>query len=234
MTREARAGIGAALLAVVCAGCTVPWLGGRSGPAAGTKDDIALRFGRDSAFASAPAPAPAPGPAPAAAGGAVAASPASAHRLKVGDSVIVMLRTPPTEQQFEMMIDEKGELKLPLLDPMHAEGLTMSELERRIEKTYVDQKVYRYVSANVLVPSRSYFVRGEIRQPGRYPLLGGVTLLQAIAAAGGYTEFANGRKVQVVRGSTTQTVDAKDFEKNPEKDIELQNGDVVIVPRTWY
>lgn len=157
---------------------------------------------------------------------------AVAYRLRPGDAIVVAVRT-PAEQQFELVIDEHGLIKLPLIPDIRAAGMTGSELERTIKSAYINNKIYRDVTVNVMVPQRSYFVRGEVRAPGRYPIIGGVTLLQAIAAAGGYTEFANPRRIQVSRGGQQFTADAYEIERNPDSDIAIETGDVIVVPRRF-
>lgn len=158
---------------------------------------------------------------------------AVAYRLRVGDALVVAVRT-PAEQMFELVIDEHGLIKLPLIPDIRAAGMTGSELERTIKNAYINNKIYRDVTVNVVVPQRSYFVRGEVRAPGRYPISGGLTLLQAIASAGGYTEFANPRRIQVSRGGQQISADAYEIEKNPDSDIAIETGDVIVVPRRIF
>lgn len=158
---------------------------------------------------------------------------AVAYRLRVGDALVVAVRT-PAEQMFELVIDEHGVIKLPLIPDIRAAGMTGSELERTIKSAYINNKIYRDVTVNVIVPQRSYFVRGEVRAPGRYPISGGITLLQAIASAGGYTEFANPRRIQVSRGGQQISADAYEIERNPDGDIAIETGDVIVVPRRIF
>jgi len=155
-------------------------------------------------------------------------------RLRVGDALTVTIRA-ATSEQYELVIDENGEIRLPLIAPIRALGLSSTELEKAIQKAYVDQQIYRFVTAHVFVPIRSYFVRGEVRSPGRYPLPAGrVTVLQVIATAGGYTDFARANRITIIRGSEKITVDARDFERNPEKDIVVEANDQIIVDRRWF
>jgi len=152
---------------------------------------------------------------------------AVAYRLRPGDGIVVNVHTPAV-QQFEVVLDENGMIKLPLIPDIRAAGLTAAELGRYIKNAYIANKIYRDVTVNVIIPQRSYFVRGEVRAPGRYPLSSGLTLMQALAAAGGYTEFANPRRVQILRGGTTITVDARD----PDQDMAIETGDIIVVPRS--
>ncbi|MBP7276147.1 MAG: polysaccharide export protein [Kiritimatiellae bacterium] len=159
--------------------------------------------------------------------------PSGVYRLKVGDVVSIIIRSPAAEN-FEMAIDENGQIKLPYIDTVPAVGLTPTELESRIKRTYLDKKIFRMVTVNVFVPLRSYFVRGEARSPGRFPLTAGMTLVQAIATAGGFTEFADQNDVRVIRGERRLRYSVRKMEANPEEDIAIEAGDVIVVTRKIF
>lgn len=165
-------------------------------------------------------------------------SSSAAYHLKAGDPIVVCLRGIPGvaggEQQIEDIIDENGVINLSYIGAIQAGGKTSTELEQTIQKAYLDQKIYRYLTVNVMAPSRSYYVRGEIKQPGRFQLLSRVTVVQAIAAAGGFTEFANPSKVEILRGNQRIRINAAEFEKHPERDKEIESGDVIIVQRSFF
>lgn len=112
--------------------------------------------------------------------------------------------------------------------------MTSSQLQAAIQKAYLDGKIYRHITINVMIPTQSYYVRGEVRQPGRFALTGGMTILKALAAAGGYTEFANPRRVNVIRMGETFETNVRDIERSPERDVEVQPGDVIVVPRSMF
>jgi polysaccharide export outer membrane protein len=155
------------------------------------------------------------------------------YRFKSGDPVVVHLRgIYPKDEAVEDIIDEDGNITIPLIGDIPAVGKSTSQLEADITKFYIEGGFYRAITVNVVMPSPFYFIRGEIRSPGRFPVVSGVTILQAIAAAGGYTEFANQRSVQLIRGKTTSTINMRDIEKNPERDIRLESGDVIVVSRS--
>ncbi|MBM4154765.1 MAG: hypothetical protein FJ221_07010 [Lentisphaerae bacterium] len=171
--------------------------------------------------------------APAAGSAVLPSTGGASYRLRSGDTLIVHLRTTQLEQ-IESLVDENGDVKMPFIGTVRAAGLTASELENRIQKDYIEKKIYRYMTVHVLVPTRSYFVRGEVRAPGRFSLIGSVKILQAIATAGGYTDFADSTDVLLTRGDKTVRVNAKDIERNPEKDIEIESGDQIVVKRSVW
>ncbi len=156
------------------------------------------------------------------------------YLIRAGDDLVIYLRGIPQEQMIEDQVDESGYINMPYINEVMAGGRTSSDLGRHIRQSYIDGKIYRNVMVNVIIPSQSYYVRGEVRQPGRFPLSSGLTLVQAIAAAGGYTEFAKSTKVQLLRGATSTYYDAKSFEARPERDIPIEAGDVIVVHRSMF
>ncbi len=61
-----------------------------------------------------------------------------------------------------------------------------------------------------------------------------ITLLQAIAAASGYTEYANKRNVTITRNGQIMRFNAKEIEKHPERDVPVEAGDRIKVHRSFY
>jgi polysaccharide export outer membrane protein len=159
----------------------------------------------------------------------------SPYRLRAGDPVVVNLRDIlPRDETIEDIIDETGAINLPLIGRVVAAGRTTSELENEVQKRYIDEQYFKKITVNVVMPSQSYYVRGEVKAPGRFPLVTGVTMMQAIATAGGYTDWADPKKVKVMRGDKVMEYNARDLEKLPEKDPDVEPGDVIVVPRTMY
>ena len=191
------------------------------------------------------APVPVPPAAPAAAPAiplpAAAVSPASsasdgnAYTLKVGDGVQVYLRGIPMSDAIEDQIDENGKISLPLINEIQAAGMTASDLEQNIRKTYLDQDIYRNITVNVVVPTRFYFIQGEIRAPGRFQIQSATRVSQAIAGAGGYTEYASGQVVVKRGGKIFKTIrNSRRLERTPDDDILLEPDDIIEVKRSLW
>lgn len=158
----------------------------------------------------------------------------SPYQLKAGDMVAIYLRGIPREEEIQDVVDENGYVTLTYINEVHAAGKTTSELERAIREAYLKAEIYKNISVNVVMQQQSYFVRGEVRSAGRFVLLSGTTLMQAIATAGGYTEFAQPKKVRLLRGGKSTIHDLKQIEKNPDKDISIEAEDVIVVPRSVF
>lgn len=131
-----------------------------------------------------------------------------------------------------------GKVTVPLIGDIQAKGLTPNELETNIAKALKSFVANPEVSVIVQeVHSVKFNILGEVTKPGSYPLARPTTVLDAIALAGGFKDFAKTTKVYVLRvrsdGSRhtlpfnyKNVIKGKQFEQN----VELLPGDTVIVP----
>ena len=130
-----------------------------------------------------------------------------------------------------------GKISLPLLNDVQAQGLTPLQLAASIrdglKKFMSEPEVTVIVSA---VNSRKVYVIGEVTKPGPVPLLSGMTVLQALANSGNFTQFANTKGIYILRTENGKKVkypfNYKAVVKgnNPEQDLELKAGDTIVVP----
>ncbi|MGD9781552.1 MAG: polysaccharide biosynthesis/export family protein [Kiritimatiellia bacterium] len=158
-----------------------------------------------------------------------------AYVLKPSDAVQIFLRGIPNAEIIEAVVDENGRVSLPFINEVMASGLTASELARSIRSIYLEQGIYQNISVNVVVPMRSYFVQGEVRAPGRFQLIAAMRVSQAIAGAGGYSEFASGQVVVKRGGKIAKTIrNARRLERTPEDDILLEPDDIIEVKRSLW
>jgi polysaccharide biosynthesis/export protein len=131
-----------------------------------------------------------------------------------------------------------GKISLPLVGELQAAGRTPLQLEQDIAsklKTYITNP-----DVNVIVQqinSEKFNILGRVGRPGSFPLTGATTVLDAIAIAGGFQDFAKQKGVYILRqnpgGSQTRIpFNYKDVVKgkHPEQNIKLQSGDTVVVP----
>lgn len=162
--------------------------------------------------------------------------PDKVYRLKIGDAVFINLSgSGGLNDQIETLIDAEGFIKLRFIGSVKANGLSSTELEREIVSEYtVRQKIYKDVTVRVTVPNTFYFIGGEIRQPGRFPLVGRVTLSQAVVSAGNFTEWAKETEIILVRNNERVVIDFKRIRQDPTLDVELLAGDVINVSRSTF
>lgn len=157
------------------------------------------------------------------------------YRLTAGDKLrIEVYREPQLSQSVEVRPD--GKITLPLVGDIAAAGVTASQLSSTLTdrfREYVTTPVVTVIVAEAAPPM--VYVMGEVRTPGSQILRGPLTVLQALAVAGGFNEFANTKKIRILRRSPDGTVQTVKFNykqalANPEQPMLLQPGDTVIVP----
>lgn len=159
----------------------------------------------------------------------------AAYRLQFDDAVVIsLLGIREFQNQIEAKVDENGEISMPYIDNVKAEGKTSSELAKHIKNLYIEKGIYKDLNVKVIIPSQnSYYIRGEVKRPGGYPWKSGITLSQAIAAAAGITEYASS-KVILTRQGQVETFDIDDIEKDPSRDIVLRPDDQIRVKRSIF
>lgn len=160
---------------------------------------------------------------------------AGSYKLRAMDPLQISLLGIPDEKQLETVIDEKGQITLPYIsEPIQASGLTTSELERKIQHIYTEGQIYRSITINVSTSAKSYYMEGEVTRPQEYPLNSRITLLQAIAAASGYTEYANKRNITITRNGRILKLNGREIENHPDQDIPVEAGDRIKVHRSMF
>jgi len=153
--------------------------------------------------------------------------------LGAGDRIVIYLRGIPKQEEIKDIIDGVGEVTLPYIGEMKLVGLTTSDAERLIESTYVSRGIYKQVNVIVVAEDEVYFVQGEVARQGKFPLSGPVTLLQTISEAGGYSPFANRKKIKVIRGDVVLFYNARDIADGEVPDPPIQADDIIEVLRKW-
>jgi len=130
-----------------------------------------------------------------------------------------------------------GKISLPLLRDVQAAGLTPSQLEARITEGLTGFITAPDVTVIVTaINSRRIYIVGEMTRPGAYPLLPGMTVLQALSNAGGFTQFANTKNIYVLREENGKQMkypfNFKDVVKGKksEQNINLKSGDTIVIP----
>ncbi|MBU2678550.1 MAG: polysaccharide export protein [Gammaproteobacteria bacterium] len=122
-----------------------------------------------------------------------------AYSLGVGDRVkVTVYGHPDLSGEFE--VDSAGRISLPLIQHVQAAGLTLQEFEYAVaEKLKPDYLRNPRVNAEIL-NYRPFYIIGEVKEPGSYPYVNGMTVINAVAVAGGFTYRAKTKKLIIVRG----------------------------------
>ncbi len=162
-----------------------------------------------------------------------------AQEYRLGpDDVLTITVHREDELKRKVRISSDGYISMPLLGKVKTEGLTVSELEdvltegfkRYLKKPQVTIFIEEYGTVTLT---------GQVKEPGSYPLMGDLTILEAIGQAGGFTENAdqNGIKIMGVEDGHEEviTVSVDDIIASGERteDVLLKRNDIVFVPEKF-
>jgi polysaccharide export outer membrane protein len=156
------------------------------------------------------------------------------YLLGPGDKLrIEVYKDPQMSQSVQIRPD--GKVTLPLVGDLEASGRTPVQLRdtvTRALKEYMNNPVVTVIV--VEATTATAYVVGGVTHPGAVPVLGHLTVLQALAMAGGLTDFADRKNIRVLRkaGAGTQSIpfNYKDAIKGSAPSVDLRAGDTVVVP----
>jgi polysaccharide export outer membrane protein len=200
-------------------------------------------------FAQQMAPKPVPAASPAAKPSAAipiprpAATPLPAHPANVGPSYIigaddvlsVTVYDNPNFSATSLLVRPDGKITLPMISDIQAAGFTTTQLSADIT-TRLKQFIIDPVTVNVsvlAVNSKRVYMIGEISHVGQINITPGMTVLQAIATAGGLTPYANKKNIYILRGDKQQKIPfdyTRAIKKGDMQGITLVPGDTIVVP----
>ncbi|MGD9504945.1 MAG: polysaccharide biosynthesis/export family protein [Syntrophobacteraceae bacterium] len=162
---------------------------------------------------------------------------ASDYTIAPGDVLEIVVWGEPDLQKSELTVRRDGKISFPLAGDVEVAGKTPEEVRKLVEaalEPYIPQ-----ASATVIISqagSLQYSVLGQVLRPGMYNAAMDVTVLQALALAGGLTPFGKESDIIIVRQQDAKNIslpfryDQVKNGKNLDQNIILQRGDVVIVP----
>jgi polysaccharide export outer membrane protein len=151
------------------------------------------------------------------------------YRLGVGDQ-IRLITYGEDQLSEEFRLGDGGNIAVPLLGSVHAEGLTASELGTELADQLRSKNLFRNPSVSVEVTAyRQISVLGEVAKPGQYAYQPGMTMLTAIASAGGFTYRSVEGYAYVVRQVQNKAVIGKILPQDY-----VQPGDVIKIYERYF
>jgi polysaccharide export outer membrane protein len=165
-------------------------------------------------------------------------SDANSYKIGVGDVLQIITWKEPDFSRDQVLVRLDGKISFPLLDDIKAAGRTPYQLKQTIAallKHYLDAPDVTVVVRDPA--SQKFYVLGEVNKTGEYPLLKEMTVIQAFAVAGGFTQWATKKEIILIRkkgdgGNTVIKIDYKKLSQGNglEQNIRLNADDTIIVP----
>jgi polysaccharide export outer membrane protein len=139
------------------------------------------------------------------------------------------------ELTLDLVVRPDGKISMPLLQDVPAEGLTAAQLAADIQEGLSAFIVNPEVTVIVLqVNSPKYYIIGYVVRPGTFPLRNDTSVLQALALAGGLTQFASPRSIKLIRATRgrqdVRKINYYDIIDSGEGNYLLKSGDTIVVP----
>ena len=155
------------------------------------------------------------------------ASAAADYRLAAGDKIKIVVEG---EKDFsgEFVVDASGAIAAPIIGLIPANGLTLSEVAAAYGAKLREGQILRdpKVSAEQ-VGMRPILVLGEVKRPGQYAYVSGMTIQSAVELAEGYTYYAKQSAAEITRGGRTVEVDVA-------AQMQILPGDTVRIPKRLF
>jgi protein involved in polysaccharide export with SLBB domain len=153
---------------------------------------------------------------------------AAAYQLGVGDKIhVIVYNEPDLTGDFD--VNDQGIVSLPLIGQVHVAGMSLSEAQDVITQKYgANYLINPRVNVQIL-NYRPFYVIGEVKNPGSYPYVNGMTVLNAVALAGGYTPRGNENNIVVKHADDPSVQEQKIGENDP-----VKPGDIIRVNQKLF
>lgn len=171
--------------------------------------------------------------------GAIAQS--DAYRLNPGDVLDISIWREDTMRRQVLVLPD-GTISYPLAGHLKVAGMTPRELEAELKRRLVEGKFYRDPALTVSVTEakgNKIFVTGRVRTPGTYVATQPLTVMQGLSLAGGLADFADERRIVVLRTAPNGKQKRIPFDYSKVHsdgpglaNFMLRNGDVIVVPES--
>lgn len=152
----------------------------------------------------------------------------TAYRLGSGDRVRVEVYNEP-DLSGDFIVNGQGTIALPLVGQLSVDGKTIDEAEAIITEKYAAKYLVNPRVTIEVLNYRPFFIVGEVKNPGGYPFMAGMTVLNAVAVAGGYTYRADKDDIVIKRGNEPSAQ-----EKRVRENDSVLPGDIIRVKERYF
>ena len=165
----------------------------------------------------------------------------SAQALRVGDSFDLRIGGVPSDDianiSSNYTVDGEGCLNLAYLGKIHVAGLTPSAIQSIVERAYIERGIFKQPTVTLTIAAAARFVNVSglgVKNASRVPFTPDMTVMSAITAAGDFNDYADQKKVRLIRGNSVQIVNCKKARQDPSLDPKVQPGDSIMVPESMF
>jgi len=156
------------------------------------------------------------------------------EKYQIGPEDLLFIRV-WREPDFTLAVAVRpdGKITMPLIGEVRAAGQSPLQLTAALKQLLMQYLNNPDVSVFVTeVRSRKFYIDGEVNRPGSFALVTPMSVLEALSHGGGFREFANTKKIRVLRGGQIRRFNYKEVTngKHLEQNIAVEGGDHIIVP----
>lgn len=160
------------------------------------------------------------------------------YQIGIGDVLQIITWKEQDFSRDDVIVRLDGKITFPLLDDIRAAGITPFQLKKKLEdllKRYIELPNVTVIVRQAV--SQKFYILGEVQRVGEYPLVKKLTIVQAFAMAGGFTEWATKKEILLFRnekGKNTRVIKV-DYKKiirgkGLEQNLVIKADDTIIVP----
>jgi len=152
-----------------------------------------------------------------------------AYSLGYGDLVSIRVYG-EKDLTVETQLNDVGVISYPFLGELNVFGLTVTEVQEKIEEGLKEGYLIDPKVSVTVVTYRRFYVNGEVRQPGGFAFLPGLTVRKAISLAGGFTPRASQGKIYII----TDTTEGRSSAQRVDLSTSVKPGDVITVKQRFF
>jgi polysaccharide export outer membrane protein len=163
------------------------------------------------------------------------AQPVDPHSYLIGAEDVLRIEVFRDADLSRMVnVRPDGKITLLLVGDVQAAGLTPERLTAQVKEAYSQFMTNPEVTISVIgVNSKAFVITGKVNRGGKFPLVTPIRVFDALGLTGGFQDFADTKKITIVRGGERLYFNFKDFVKGKKEAVDqnifLQNGDTILV-----
>lgn len=150
------------------------------------------------------------------------------YKLGPGDKISIIIHNEPDLSLNNIQIPPKGSISFPLLGEIKVNGRTVGNLEWLIRQQLKKGFLKKPSVSISIIEYRPFFVNGQVKSPGAFPFVDGLTIQKAISIAGGFTERASTGKVSLINGKDGKEQKVDNFNQA------VKPGDILLVGESLF